>query len=205
MDQYGMSPPNAELQARYGLTGASVILTLARLSRKERYKGIDEVIETLPSLLTHYSNLKYMVCGDGDDIPRLKKKVHSLGLSDRVIFTGVLKESEKADHLRLADAFVMPGYGEGFGFVFLEALACGVPVVGSQLDGSREALRGGELGELANPNDPASVQVCILNALGKPLGIPPGLSYFDWAHFQHRLLAAVQQLLPPKIAQKINN
>lgn len=198
LEQYGIRPTNTELRYRYGLIGASVILTLARLSAKERYKGIDEVIDSFPSLLLHHPNLKYVVCGDGDDKTRLQKKVHTLGLSDRVIFTGMLKESEKADHLRLADAFVMPGRGEGFGFVFLEALACGLPVVGSQLDGSCEALLGGELGELANPDDPASVQACILNALSKPIGIPPGLNYFDWDNYQNRLSIAVKQILSYK-------
>jgi glycosyltransferase involved in cell wall biosynthesis len=107
----------------------------------------------------------------------------------------MIGEADKADYFRLADAFVMPGKGEGFGFVFLEALACGVPAVGSQLDGSREALRGGELGELANPTDPASVRECIHRALAKLPAIPPGLSYFDWPHFQNRLAAATRQVI----------
>ncbi len=71
----------------------------------------------------------------------------------------MIEEAEKADYLRLADVFALPGRGEGFGIVYLEALACGVPAVGSQLDGSREALRGGELGELADPTDPASARM----------------------------------------------
>ena len=53
----------------------------------------------------------------------------------------MIAEADKADYFRLADVFAMPGRGEGFGFVFLEALACGVPAVGSRLDGSREAQR----------------------------------------------------------------
>ena len=61
----------------------------------------------------------------------LKKKVEALGLSDHVIFTGYIPESEKIAHYNLADVFVMPSTGEGFGIVLLEAVACGVPVVGS--------------------------------------------------------------------------
>ena len=70
-----------------------------------------------------------------------------------VTFTSVVPEAEKADHYRLADAFVMPGRGEGFGIVYLEAMACGIPVLGSRLDAGREALRQGELGILVDPDD----------------------------------------------------
>ena len=158
-------------------------------------------MEAMPALLQDIPNLKYLIAGDGDDRARLMQKAQTLGLSERVIFPGMIGEADKADYFRLADAFVMPGRGEGFGFVFLEALACGVPAVGSQLDGSREALRGGELGELANPTDPASVRECIRRALAKPPAIPPGLSYFDWPHFRSRLAAAIRHVIAPTARQ----
>lgn len=198
LDQYESAPANDELRMRYGLQGATVIMTLARLPSKERYKGVDEVLEALPDLLVNHPRLHYLVAGEGDDRPRLMQKAASLGVADQVTFTGMVPEAEKAAHFRLADAFVMPGRGEGFGFVFLEALACGVPAVGSQLDGSREALRGGELGELADPRDPASIKACILRALARPKGVPPGLAYFGWPNFQARLARAVSSLVPAK-------
>lgn len=194
LDRYGMAPRRADLQARHGLQGARVIMTLARLPKKERYKGVDEVIEVMPALLQDIPNLKYLVAGDGDDRPRLMHKAQALGVAEHLVFVGMISEADKADYFRLADAFVMPGRGEGFGFVFLEALACGVPAVGSRLDGSREALRDGELGELADPDVLATVRACIMSALAKAPGIPPGLSYFDWPHFQKRLIAAVHRV-----------
>jgi len=203
LDRYAMAPRRADLQARHGLEGTRVIMTLARLSPSERYKGVDEVMDAMPALLQDIPNLKYLIAGDGDDRPRLMQKAQALGLSDRVIFAGMISEADKADYFRLADAFVMPGRGEGFGFVFLEALACGVPAVGSQLDGSREALRGGELGELADPADPASVRTCMLRALSKPHGIPHGLSYFDWPHFQHRLATAIRNVIASEALQSM--
>ncbi len=205
LDRYGMAPRCADLQARHGLEGARVIMTLARLPSMERYKGVDEVMEAMPALLHEIPNLKYLVAGDGDDRPRLMQKAQALGVSDRVIFTGMISEAEKADYFRLADAFVMPGRGEGFGFVFLEALACGVPAVGSQLDGSREALRGGVLGELADPTDPASIRACIVRSLAKAPGIPPGLSFFDWPHFQNRLAAAVHFVIASEARQSMTH
>jgi phosphatidylinositol alpha-1,6-mannosyltransferase len=195
LERYGMAPRRADLQIRHGLEGACVIMTLARLPSKERYKGVDEVLDIMPAILLDIPNLIYLVAGDGDDRQRLMQKAKELGLSNRVIFTGMISEADKADYLRLADAFVMPGRGEGFGFVFLEALACGVPVVGSQLDGSREALRGGELGELADPTCHASIIACIFCALSKPHGIPPSLTYFDWPQFRYRLANAFYSVI----------
>ena len=115
-------------------------------------------------------------------------------MQDNTVFVGFIEEPEKGDYFRLADAFVMPGRGEGFGFVFLEALACGVPCVGSQLDGSREALRDGKLGELVDPDDPVSVRDGILRALDKPKVIPAGLAHFSWPRFRQRTAAAVHYL-----------
>ena len=194
LERYGEGAPSAEIVERHQLQGRKVLMTLARLPSFERYKGIDEVLEVLPGLLKREPRLAYVVAGEGDDRPRLERKSNRLGLKDKVIFTGLLAESEKADYFRLADAFVMPGRGEGFGFVFLEALACGVPAVGSQVDGSREALRDGELGELVDPADPGSVSEGILRALSKPKGIPEGLGYFAWPRFRERVASALQSL-----------
>lgn len=196
LDRYGMAPKSATLIERYGLRGCKVLLTLARLPSAERYKGVDEVLEVLPALIRTEPNLRYLVAGDGDDRLRLEAKAQALGLQPHVVFAGFIHEAEKADHFRLADTFVMPGRGEGFGFVFLEALACGVPVVGSVLDGSREALRDGALGELVDPRDAGSVRVGIVRALQKPIAIPPGLEFFDWTNFCARLQLAIQSLLP---------
>ena len=196
LDRYGLAPKSPTLLDRYGLRGHKVLLTLARLPSADRYKGVDEVLEMLPTLLEDEPRLRYLVAGDGDDRPRLQAKAQALGLQAHVVFAGMIDEAEKADHFRLADVFVMPGRGEGFGFVFLEALACGVPVVGSQIDGSREALRDGELGELVDPRDADSVRVGIVRALQKPIAIPPGLEFFDWPNFCARLQAAIASLLP---------
>lgn len=195
LERYGLGETRPDLIQRYGLEGSKLLLTLARLPGAERYKGVDEVLEILPALLEQEPALKYLVVGDGSDRPRLETKARSLGLADRVVFTGRVSESDKADHFRLADVFVMPGRGEGFGFVFLEALACGVPVVGSLVDGSREALRDGLLGQLVDPTDPASIRTGILKALARPKGIPEGLTYFAWPAFAARIAAAARSLM----------
>ena len=195
LEKYGVGEKRRDLLAKYGLCDAKVIMTLARLSAAERYKGLDEVLNVMPGLLKLEPRLKYVIAGDGDDRPRLEARVRSLGLEDKVVFAGMVEEKDKADVLRLADAFVMPGSGEGFGFVFLEALACGIPVVGSRIDGSREALRFGMLGTLVDPRDPRCIQQGILEALGKRPEIPAGIEHFSWPAFSTRVSASVMKLM----------
>jgi glycosyltransferase involved in cell wall biosynthesis len=141
------------LVERYGLQSSKVISTVGRLISQERYKGFDEIIEIMPQLVKRFSNIKYLIVGDGPDRPRLEAKVGALGVADSVVFAGYIPESEKVAHYNLADVYVMPSRGEGFGIVLIEAAACGVPVVGSLADGSREALLDGRLGCLVDPTN----------------------------------------------------
>lgn len=191
---FGPGERRADLVARYGLEGRTVLMTLARLSPGERYKGIDETMAVLPALAATHPDVSYLVCGSGDDRARLEALAQSLGVADRVVFAGFVPEADKADHYRLADAFVMPGRGEGFGLVYLEALACGVPVVASALDASREAVRDGALGAVVDPDDLRSIVDGIRDALARERGVPPGLDHFSRARFGDRWRAVVGEL-----------
>jgi phosphatidyl-myo-inositol dimannoside synthase len=201
LERYGMAPKRPDLLQRYGLQGKKVILTLARLDSRERYKGIDEILDVMPSLLKQVPSLCYLIAGDGDDKDRLAAKAQQLGVADQVIFAGYVPEADKADLLRLADVFAMPGRGEGFGIVYLEAMACGVPVVGSLLDGSRDALKNGELGQLVNPDDTASLRQGLLRTLATPKQIPEGLSHFAWPQYAQRIRQAVKNAPNSSIKQ----
>lgn len=192
LSDFGPGPKRPDLLDRYGLRDRTVLMTLARLSPEERYKGIDEVIEALPALAESVPDVAYLVCGGGDDRERLEAKARALGLADRVVFAGYVPEEDKADHFRLADAFVMPGRGEGFGIVYLEALACGVPVVASSADASQEAILHGELGVVVDPNDQASVLEGLRTALRQPKGVPDRLDHFSHARFAQRWRSVVE-------------
>jgi phosphatidylinositol alpha-1,6-mannosyltransferase len=183
------------LVEKWGLRGRRVLLTLARLEARERYKGIDEIIDILPSLVAEFPDLVYVIAGDGSDRPRLEAKAGASGLASRIVFTGYVPESEKRDLYRAADVFAMPGHGEGFGIVYLEAMACGIPVIASTMDGSREAVRDGMLGLTVNPSDPAALRAAVRTALGRPKGVvPAGLDHFDLQHFRQRVHAIVDRL-----------
>ena len=83
----------------------------------------------------------------------------------------------------------MPGYGEGFGIVLLEAVACGVPAIGSKLDGSREALLDGELGRLVDPKIPEELIEAVTEVLTNDgrRERNSAVTFFDVAHFRSRV------------------
>ena len=194
LDAFSPGPKPAALLDRYALHDQTVLFTLSRLSADEQYKGHDEVLEILPTLAEDVPDVAYLIGGDGDDRPRLERKAERLGVDDRVVFSGYVPEPEKGAHYRLADAFVMPGRGEGFGIVYLEALASGIPVVASTADASREAVRGGQLGAVVDPDDPADVRRGIRAALARERGtVPDGLTYFSQEAFRTRWQRAVRR------------
>lgn len=203
LNRFAPQAADEELVARYGLRGRKVIMTLGRMGATERSKGFDEILEAMPRLLEMEPDLAYVAAGDGTDRPRLESKARTLGLGERVVFPGHIPEEEKARHLNLADAFVMPSHGEGFGFVFLEAMACGIPVVASRIDGGREAVRDGRLGRLVDPRDRDELEREILAALEDPKGArPDGLEYFSMERFVERCHGVVDLMLSGSPAQR---
>ena len=111
------------------------------------------------------------------------------------IFTGLISEHEKVNHYRLVDVYVMPSRLEGFGFVFLEAMACGIPVVASKIDGSREAVRDGKLGILVDPDKPEEIKSGIIEALKRHRGVVlEGLDYFSYSNFEKRCHHIIDQV-----------
>lgn len=178
---------NSSLLRKHGLDGKRVLMTLGRVTSGERYKGFDEVLEVLPDLIEEFPDLAYFIVGGGDDLERLRKKAAMLGLGERVIFAGQVSEDDKGDYYNLADAYLMPGRGEGFGITLLEAMACGLPTLASILDGSREALLDGELGVLVDPRNSEDLKQGIREILGRPKKVPPGLEYFSFTRYQERV------------------
>jgi phosphatidylinositol alpha-1,6-mannosyltransferase len=160
-------PRSERLVSRYGLEGARILLTMGRLASEGRSKGFDEVLEAMPAVLRRFPDAKYLIVGDGADAPRLKEKARKLGLCKSVVFAGRVAEDEKVDHFRLADVYVMPSAGEGFGIVLIEAAACGIPIIGSKVDGSREALLEGRLGVLVDPTDQNQILASIFKILSR--------------------------------------
>lgn len=194
LSEYGAGPKSEALLARHGLHGKTVLMSLGRMDAKARFKGFDRMIDLLPSLIQEMPDVVYLMVGDGTERPLLEQQVAELGLEKHVVFAGRVSDNEKADYYRLADAFVMLSVGDGFGFVVIEALACGVPVVVSSKDGTREAARNGELGVVVDPFDQAEVRRGIHAALATPRGVPAGLQYFTHDRFADRLKQALSSV-----------
>ena len=145
------------LVRRFGLKGKKVILTLARLVER---KGHDQVIEALPEVLKVVAEAVYLIVGRGGYRERLEQIAVRCGVRDRVIFAGYVPDAERADFYNLSDVVAMPcreladqGNVEGFGIVFLEAGACGKPVIGGRSGGVEDAIVEGETGFLVDPMD----------------------------------------------------
>jgi phosphatidylinositol alpha-1,6-mannosyltransferase len=146
----------SDLMQRYGLKGARVLLTVARLVPR---KGHQIVLEALPKVLAAVPNVKYLIAGNGPERLKLEELVGDLHLEKSVVFAGDISHDEICDFYNLCDVFVMAnrlepgGDVESFGMVFTEANAVGKPVVGGRSGGTAEAIIEGKTGFLVDPED----------------------------------------------------
>ncbi len=163
--QFQPSAKSAHWVEKYGLGEARVLLTVARLWSGDPYKGVDVTIRALPQILAKFPDVKYLVVGRGDDQPRLAQLAIDLGVSDRVVFAGFVATADLVAHYNLADAYVMPSQ-EGFGIVYLEAMACGKPVLSGDADGSADPLQDGRFGWQVPHRDPDAVAIAVVEMLG---------------------------------------
>lgn len=163
---------------RYRLDKSTkIMLTITRLSSSEKYKGYDNIIQLMDELIHNTGEIKYLIGGKAD--PDEKRRVETLiaqgKRKDAVSLLGFIKDSELIDHYLLADVFVMQSKKEGFGIVFIEALACGRKVIAGSKDGSAEALLQGELGKLIDPDSKAEARAAIEGYLEAIQGESPAV------------------------------
>jgi phosphatidylinositol alpha-1,6-mannosyltransferase len=116
------------------------------MDSRERYKGHDRVIDALPALVAQGHDVIYVVVGEGNDRLHLERLARETGVGERVLFIGALGSHRLIEAYRMADLFVMPSTGEGFGIAFLEAMASGTSALGLAVAGAQDALADGELG-----------------------------------------------------------
>jgi phosphatidylinositol alpha-1,6-mannosyltransferase len=157
----------AAARARFGFGPEKVILSVGRLDPRERYKGQDRVIAALPEIIAHGTDVLYVVAGEGADRSRLESLARETGVADRVRFLGAVPAAGLPDLYRAADLFALPSTGEGFGIVYLEAIACGTPALGLAEAGAVDALADGELGRACSE---AELGTMLLEQAARPRG-----------------------------------
>jgi phosphatidylinositol alpha-1,6-mannosyltransferase len=167
-----------------------VVLTVARLAASERYKGHDVMLEAWPLVLRRVPDAEYWIVGGGDDRPRLESRARELGIASSVRFAGSVSPEELAVCYDRCSVFAMPARteldaraprGEGFGIVFLEAMAHGKPVVGPSVGAPTEFIRSGEHGLLVDPASAPGVANALIELLeDQPRARRMGEAGRDW-------------------------
>jgi glycosyltransferase involved in cell wall biosynthesis len=130
-----------------------VILAVGRWDRHEQYKGADTLIAAMPQVLKSSSDASLVLVGDGDDRPRLEQLARQHGVSERVYFLHSLTLEQLFACYANCDVFALPSSGEGFGLVFLEAMAYGKPVIGGAHGGIPDIVEDGVTGHLVPHGD----------------------------------------------------
>jgi phosphatidylinositol alpha-1,6-mannosyltransferase len=163
--RFSPRPRRADLVARHSIAGRTVLLTVGRLFAR---KGMDRVIESLPRIRAVIDNICYLVVGDGPYRSVLEDLAVLHGVQDAVVFAGTVPDTELIDHYALADIFIMAnrempdGDTEGFGLVFLEANACGIPVIAGKAGGSVDAVTDLRNGLVVDGRDPEDITAAVI-------------------------------------------
>lgn len=161
-----MAESSARLPLPQAFPPGRVILTVGRWAASERYKGLDDLIHATAIVRASLAGLHLVVVGGGDDLPRLQKVAMDAGIADRVRFLSCLSGDELAACYAHADVFAMPSSGEGFGLVFLEAMAFAKPVVGAACGGTTDLVEHGVNGLLVPSGDTQKLVAALVSLLG---------------------------------------
>jgi phosphatidylinositol alpha-1,6-mannosyltransferase len=180
------------ISTQHASTRKKTILTVGRLVLR---KGHDRVIEALPNVLERVSDVEYVIVGGGTEEQRLRNLAKAVGVEAAVTFVGSVPHDVVQRYYEAADVFVHPnrqlenGDVEGFGIVFLEANACGLPVIGGNSGGTPDAIRHGITGFLVDPNSSAEIGDRIVellqnDAMRKRMGEEgrKWAAQFKWSH-----------------------
>jgi phosphatidylinositol alpha-1,6-mannosyltransferase len=157
LDVLDMAGAPANLSAPAAFPPSPVILTVGRWAASEQYKGVDDLIRALAKLRATFPSLTLAAVGAGDDLPRLQKLATELDVATAVRFLTNLSKQELAACYARADIFALPSTGEGFGLVFLEAMAFAKPIVAAAAGGSTDLVEDKVNGLLIPPRDQAAL------------------------------------------------
>lgn len=197
-------------EARRSLNLTPDVPILVSVGALAERKGFHRVIERLPVLVKKFPNLIYLIVGgagpEGDWGERLRAQVAQLGLAGHVIFLGALPPEELKLPLSAADVFVLATRNEGWANVFLEAMACGLPVVTTDVGGNREVVTSPELGTIVEFGDGPALERALADALRKSWNRSAIVDYARANSWDSRVTVLVEEFSaltgnPPKDKQ----
>lgn len=163
-----LAPQAAKAAAPADFPEGRVVLTVGRWRADERYKGMDTLITALPRLLPRWPEVQLAAVGEGDDRDWLENLANKNGVRRHVHFLSGLSYAELAACYAHCEIFALPSKGEGFGLVYLEAMACGKPVIGGAHGGAPEVIEDGRTGYLVPHGDAAHLATAIETLLSDP-------------------------------------
>ncbi len=179
--------------ARQSPSGGPKILAVSRLTSADSYKGIDTLIEALPVVLGELPLAQLRIVGGGDDLPRLRALSERLGVTDSVHFTGIIDDESLRHEYAACDLFALPSRREGFGLVYLEAMAFGKSCLAARAGGAPEVVndRIGALADYGNIPEIAASLLDLVRHPRNPADIRQHLETFAFPAFRARLTAAL--------------
>ena len=154
-----------DFRRRFAMDNEKIILYVGRLVYE---KGVQHLISAMPKILENYHDSKLVIAGKGGMIDELKSQVESMGLSNKVYFTGYLNQKEVQKMYKCADVAVFPSTYEPFGIVALEAMLAGIPTVVSDIGGLNEIVEHGVNGMKSYTGNPNSIADSVLSLLFDP-------------------------------------
>lgn len=172
VDRFTPAADGAAIRRRHGLGEAPVVVCVSRLVAR---KGQDVLVEGWLQVLARHPSARLLLVGGGPDEAALRRAVDARGLQGSVVLTGPVDAAELPAHYAAGDVFAMPcrtrraGLDvEGLGMVFLEAAACGRPVVAGTSGGAPEAVQEGVTGYVVDPRSPTAVATTLAGLLDDP-------------------------------------
>jgi phosphatidylinositol alpha-1,6-mannosyltransferase len=184
--------------------GERIVLIVSRLSASERYKGHDQLIAIMPSLLKQVPDAQLIIVGSGNDAERLKSAARKSGAGAAILFTGFASPGLLAALYSRCRLFAMPSRGEGFGLVYLEAMRFAKPCVASRLDAGAEVVADGCTGLLVDPADAEELSSAVARFLrDEVLATQLGQAGFArlnqryrFQHYRARLQEKLSRVIP---------
>ena len=191
---------------RLGIADEKLLLFVGRI---DPLKGIDNLIRTMP-LLKKYWNLKLVVVGGDEnsraELEKLKKLSSEINIRDSVDFRGLVKQEQLPYFYSAADVCVVPSYYESFGLVPLEALACGTPVVTTDVGDLKNIIKTGETGYIVADNSPDKLAGGIFSLLSRlsldteyVFSVRASVSKWNWTNIAEKIEREMTQVLESQL------